>query len=85
MTVKCLVFRPGRYQAKTYKFLTLPRVDEVITLPGRFNEFIVESIAHIGRKSRDTSRPIAQIRLRTSIPEEVHRPIGFLAHHDDIS
>ena len=85
MTVKCFVFRPGRRRAKLYKFITLPRMGEAITLPGQFDDFVVESISHIARKSRDSSRPAVQIRLCTLTPTEVHRPIGFLAHEEDIA
>ena len=85
MTVKCFVSRPGRSRARSYEFMTLPRIDESITLPGYFDDFIVESIAHVARKSGDSSRPTVHIRLRTLTPKEVHRPIGFLAHQKDIS
>ena len=85
MTVKCFVARPGRSRARIYEFITLPRIDKSITLPGYFDDFIVESIAHRARKSGDSSRPTVRIRLRTLTPKEVHRPIGFLARQKDIS
>ena len=80
MTVKCFVFRPGRRRAKLYKFITLPRIGEAIILPGQFDDFIVESISHIARKSQASSSPAIQIRLCTITPTEVHGPFGFLAH-----
>ena len=46
MTVKCFVFRPGEGSPEVYKFVTLSRVGEEITLPGHLGDFIVELIAH---------------------------------------
>lgn len=78
MTVRCYVSRPGRRRAKMYKFVSVPRIGEAITLPGYFDEFTVEAIEHIGRECEDSSRPVARIRLCSLTPDETHHPIGFL-------
>lgn len=81
MTVKCFVSLPDEVIPKTYKFVTLPRAGEEITLPGHLGEFIVELISHFPQKSRNSPRPTVQIHLRALTPKEVHhRPIGFLVH-----
>jgi hypothetical protein len=60
-------------------------VGEEITLPGRIGDFTVESIAHFARETgKNSSRPTVQINLCTLNPKEVHRPIGFLVHQEDI-
>jgi len=84
MTVKCFVFRPGEASPEIYKFVTLPRVGEEITLPGHLGDFIVESIAHMAREDGDSDRPTVQMNLCTLNPTEVHRPFGFLVHQQDI-
>jgi hypothetical protein len=80
MTVKCFVFRPGEGSPEIYKFVTLPRVGEEITLPDHIGDFVVESIAHMAREAEDTDRPTVQMNLGTLNPKEVHRPIGFLVN-----
>jgi hypothetical protein len=81
MTVKCFVSLPGEVIPETHKFVTFPRVGEEIILPGHLGEFIVESIAHFARETRDSDRPTVQIHLGALTPKKVHhRPIGFLGH-----
>ena len=82
MTIKCFVFRPGEAIPETYRFVTLPRPGEEITLPGHHDEFIVESIAHLARKAGQRGDgPAVQMNLRPLNLKEVHhRPIGFLAN-----
>jgi hypothetical protein len=86
MTVKCFVSLPGEASPEIFKFVTLPRVGEEITLPGHIGEFIVESIVHFAREpGKNSSRPTVQIHLCALTPKKVHHlPIGFLRHEGDI-
>jgi hypothetical protein len=84
MKVKCYVFRPGEGSPQVCKFAALPRVGEEVYLHGYLEDFVVESITHMARESGDSDQPTVQMRLCTLNPKEVHRPIGFLAHQQDI-
>jgi hypothetical protein len=73
MAIWCSVFRPGQGSPETYKFVTLPRVGEGITLPGHHDDFTVESIEHMARQEGDKDDPTVQMHLRSELKRKLRR------------
>jgi hypothetical protein len=63
MSIECTVFRPGQGSPETYRFVAVPRVGEGITLPGHYDNFVVESVDHMAREIEDRNPPMVQMHL----------------------
>ena len=63
MSIECMVFRPGQGNPETYRFIIVPRVGEGITLPGHYDNFVVESVDHMAREIEDRNPPKVQMHL----------------------
>ena len=63
MTVECLVSEPGK-MPRIFRFLRVPRIGESVTLTGRAEPLVVESIVHVARPEEDDPGPTIQIFLR---------------------
>jgi hypothetical protein len=63
MSLECMVIRPGQGNPETYRFVTVSRVGEGITLPGHYDNFVVESVDHMAREIEDRNPPKVQMHL----------------------
>ena len=72
MTVVSFVFLPGSGSPGRFRFRTLPRIGDQISLPDCNQSFLVESVEHIARELTDTDRPTVQMHLK-SLPSYRNR------------
>lgn len=64
MTLRAVVFVPrDGFFPEEFKFVTLPRIGEAITLPDH-GTFLVESVEHAARKPGKKNRPRVEVHLQ---------------------
>jgi hypothetical protein len=64
VAIRCFVFRPGEGSPNIFRFVTLPRVGDGISLPDYPSNCCVQSVDHMARGLTDKDKPTVQLHLK---------------------